>query len=140
MAAYDWAVRPMIHAIVYDDRPPLSFLDARLERSQLRSGEPITFQFRYTKRPECHPPLAKEGGWIRFRVWHNAQDWVWLRFENRSYAGPTDQPKLMPFRSIPLPPLAPGRYIFQWTAEYRCYGASGPMTVESPKLEFEITE
>lgn len=139
MTGYDWMVRPMIDRIVYDDRSPVSFLDARLEQTQLRSGEPIRFQFTYTKRAACGPPMAP-AGLIKFRVWLNAHDWIWLSQENRSYAPPTAQPAEMPLRAIPMPPLAPGRYIFQWQGEYRCSGSSRPIVAESPKLPFEIIE
>lgn len=89
-------------------------------------------------RSACHPPIA-EPGLIRFRIFLNANDWVWLRFENRSYAPASSGRHEMPFRSIPLPPLAPGTYSFQWTATYRCKGSSGPLTVESPKLAFTVS-
>lgn len=135
----DQVVMPTYTRLAYDDRPPINFLSARLEQATLQAGEPIRFSLVYdNKRSACHPPIA-EPGLIRFRIFLNANDWVWLRFENRSYAPASSGRHEMPFRSIPLPPLAPGTYSFQWTATYRCKGSSGPLTVESPKLAFTVS-
>lgn len=137
VTGYDALLKPALVRMVHDDSDAVNFLDARLERTQLRSGEPITFRFTYTKRAACGPPLAP-AGLIRFRVWLNAHDWIWLSQENKSYAPPTLEPRTMPFRSLPMPPLAPGSYIFQWVATYECLGSSGPIVAESPMLPFEI--
>lgn len=136
---YDAAVKPLFRAVYYNDKPPINFLSARLERSALRAGEPIKMSFIYTKRNDCHPPKAPPA-LVRFRVWLRARDYVWLRYENQSYSPGSDSPRETPFRSIPMPPLEPGNYQFQWTATYDCLGASGPITVESPKLPFTIME
>lgn len=142
VAAWDVVLKPAYHRVAFDDSAPIRFLDAHLETNKLRVGAPeIRFSFTYSdKRAACHPPMA-EAGLIRFRIWTGERDWVWLRFENRSYApstGSSSSSKTMPFRSIPIPPLAPGRYIFQWVATYNCAGSSGPISVESPKLPFEV--
>lgn len=139
IVAYDAAIKPAYRMIAYDDRPPIDFLSARLERTELQPGEPIRMSFVYTKRPECHAPMAQPA-LVRFRVWLNEKDWLWLPYENRSYAPATDSnfPRETPFRSIPIPELKPGSYLFQWTATYLCAGASHPQTTESPKLPFRI--
>lgn len=138
LSVYDSVVKPVAYRMLYDNRPPASFLSARLRHTTLQSGEPIAFSFVYTKRAECHPPMTERGGLVRFRVWHNANDYIWLRFENFSHAAPTDIPTEKPFREVPLPPLAPGTYRFQWVATYNCLDASGPQIVESPILEFHV--
>lgn len=140
VTGYDYVIKPGITALVYDDRPPAVFFEARLRQTKVRSGDPIEFAFIYTKRKECHPPLIQRGALVRFRVWHNSNDYIYLRFENLGHALPSDTPIEKPYRAIPMPPLAPGNYMFQWTATYHCKGSSGPMTVESPKLPFEIED
>lgn len=140
IAAYDGVVKPLYKKVAYDDTPPIVFLDARLQQTRLPVGaKEIEFSFVYTKRDHCHPPLSPPA-LIKFRIWHNAQDWVWLRYENQSYAAASATPVARPFRAIPIPPLQVGTYAFQWTATYHCSNSSGPITVESPKLPFEIVE
>ena len=139
MTGYDLVIRPILMGVIYDDSAPINFLDARLEQSRLLAGATeIRFSFDYDgKRAACHPPLARPG-LIRFRIWTRPQDYIWLMYENRSYAPATMERKTMPFRAIPLPPLPPGRYSFQWVATYNCIGSSRPLTVEGPRLPFEI--
>lgn len=139
VVTYDALIKPALTRMYYDDSPPINFLSARLEKTVLRAGEPIKMSFVYTKRRNCHPPLAPPA-LVRFRVWLKEKDYVWLRYENRSYAPDSRLPRETPFREIPMPHLEPGNYQFQWTAMYECSGASHPITVESPKLPFSITE
>lgn len=140
LTGYDALLKPAYRRLAYDDSPPIRFLSARLENDKLPAGAPeIRFSFVYDlKRPACHPPIS-EPGLIRFRIWTKPQDYIWLRYENHSYAPASSGRREMPFRSIPLPPLPPGTYSFQWVATYTCQGSSGPISVESPKLPFQIT-
>lgn len=136
----DVIVGPAIKRAMYDDGPPIRFLQARLQETILQPGQPISFAFSYTKRADCHPPLAPPG-LVRSRIWWaDRKKYVWTGEENLSYAGPSVTPVERPFRAIQIPRLAPGEYFFQWQATYSCASASGPQTVQSPFLPFTVAE
>jgi len=115
----DVLVGPAIKRAMYDDGPPIRFLQARLQETVLQPGQPISFAFSYTKRADCHPPLAPPG-LVRSRIWWaDRKKYVWTGEENLSYAGPSVTP---------------------WQATYSCASASGPQTVQSPFLPFTVAE
>lgn len=136
----DVIVGPAVKRAMYDDGPPIRFLEARLQEAILKPGQPISFSFTYTKRADCHPPLAPPG-LVRSRVWWaDRTRYVWTGEENMSYAGASKTPIKMPFREVNIPKLAPGDYFFQWQATYSCASSSGPITVQSPYLAFTVAE
>ena len=120
-----------------DNSPPVKFSNFNVITKKLRNGETFYFEFDFSKRHDCSPPLGK--GEVEFRVWNNDNPpkFYWLYgISARTWPGQNQHKS----SSVYMPNLPPGRYYFQFRNRHTCKFASDVIESDSPLLEFEIID
>lgn len=121
----------VVPRLIYDDSAPVVFHGVTLLNPELRAGETLYYEFRYSRRANCESVFEYE-------LIRGADIYPFgLRRTTQRPPGQNIHAKT----SIPLPPdVGPGKYVFRFRGTYECKGASKTLQVTSPPSAIEIVE
>lgn len=138
MAAVSLLVPRVADSVIWDDRPAMMIWDLAPIRTKLTPGQSFDLQFRYSKRPECYPPLGR--GEVEYRLWSWHEPDGYTRFrvvaQSVSFAVPSKAAHRQ--TTVPLPVLEPGRYGLESKAVFYCHNASKTQEVWTPIMQFDV--
>ena len=143
IAAIALALDFAVPAVIYDNHPPFVIWHTVVLTPELNADtdSQFRFEYNYSKRKECHPPLGKGEG--QYRLWRfdgtGFTTFVELPQRQVSIASPEQN-----FRatSVNIPASyieEPGEYAVQYLAMHTCKGASvNPIFTDGPMMPVKV--